>query len=422
MIELFAGVGGFRIGLERASNLFNVVWSNQWEPSTKKQEASDIYVARFGNAGHSNKDISTVEAKDIPEHDLLVGGFPCQDYSVARTLNQAEGLTGKKGVLWWDIHRILKSKKKKPSFLFLENVDRMLKSPSQQRGRDFGVILASLADLGYVVEWRVINAADFGMPQRRRRVFLMGYHKTTPIGQALVNDKRHEDWVLTDGVFAEAFPVTATGSSFNEFKLSGDLAEVSEKFNLGKTAGTSPFANAGIMSARRVWTIDTIPVYDGPRTVLGDIILPSKKVPNEFFVDMKHLPQWEYLKGSKSETRTKKGTSFTYHYTEGGMVFPDALEKPSRTIITAEGGSTPSRFKHVIRTADGRLRRLTPLELERLNMFPDNHTEGATDNRRAFFMGNALVVGVIERAGMVLASKCSEAPKVRKTVRAVATT
>jgi len=85
------------------------------------------------------------------------------------------------------------------------------------------------------------------------------------------------------------------------------------------------------------------------------------------------------------------------------MIFPDALDKPSRTIITGEGGSSPSRFKHVIETKDGRKRRLTPIELERLNMFPDNHTEGVSDVRRAFFMGNALVVGIIEKLGESLA-------------------
>jgi DNA (cytosine-5)-methyltransferase 1 len=416
--ELFAGVGGFRVGLERASKAYQVVWSNQWEPSTKKQEASDIYVARFGPEGHSNQDITTVPVAAIPDHDLLVGGFPCQDYSVARTLNQAEGLTGKKGVLWWEIHRILKGKRRKPGFFFLENVDRLLKSPAKQRGRDFAVMLASLSDLGYIVEWRVINAADYGMPQRRRRVFFLGYHKTTAIGRALLKEKGFEEWVLEDGVFAEAFPIITPGASFSEFVIKGDLAEVSDTFNAGKGAGTSPFGNAGIMAGRKVWTIDTTPAYDGPRAALGDIILPSSKVPKEFFVDAKQLPQWEYLKGGKSEMRTNKATGFTYHYTEGGMVFPDPLDKPSRTIITAEGGATPSRFKHVIRTREGRLRRLTPVELERLNMFPDDHTAGASDSRRAFLMGNALVVGIVERVGAVLAARVVDAP-VKKNRAAV---
>ena len=84
------------------------------------------------------------------------------------------------------------------------------------------------------------------------------------------------------------------------------------------------------------------------------------------------------------------------------MAFPDNPDMPSRTIITGEGGASPSRFKHVVKTAGGRYRRLTPIELERLNMFPDNHTAGASDMRRAFLMGNALVTGIVERIGVEL--------------------
>src|SRR3989344_1851836 len=179
--ELFAGVGGFRIGLEKASNKYKIVWSNQWEPAKKKQIASQIYTKRFGDNNHSNIDIAKVKTSEIPDFDLLVGGFPCQDYSVARILNQSKGLEGKKGVLWWQIHRILNEKDEKPKMLFLENVDRLLKSPVSQKGRDFAVMLASLSDLGYIVEWRVINASDYGMPQRRRRVLFLGYHKNSKI-------------------------------------------------------------------------------------------------------------------------------------------------------------------------------------------------------------------------------------------------
>ncbi len=413
-IELFAGVGGFRMGLERASEAYKVVWSNQWEPSTKKQEASEIYVSRFGREGHVDQDIATVAAKDIPDHDLLVGGFPCQDYSVARTLNQAEGLGGRKGVLWWEIHRILQAKR--PGYLFLENVDRLLKSPARQRGRDFAVMLASLADLGYVVEWRVINAADYGMPQRRRRVFFLGYHGSTAMGGSLREEKDFEERVAEAGVFAQAFPITTAGSSFSTFAIEGDLAEVSERFNAGRTAGTSPFANAGIMAGRKVRTIDTVPVYEGPRTTLGDILLPDDQVPEEFFVDAVDLPQWTYLKGGKRETRTNKANGATYQYAEGALVFPDALDRPSRTIITAEGGAAPSRFKHVVRTGNGRLRRLTPVELERLNMFRDGHTAGASDSRRAFLMGNALVVGIVERVGAALAERLAGAAVGGRTI------
>jgi len=398
--ELFAGVGGFRIGLERASDRFHVVFSNQWEPGTKRQHASDIYVRRFGAEGHVNTDLAQVPTRGIPDHDLLVGGFPCQDYSVAKTLNQAHGLEGKKGVLWWQIHRILKEKRNKPAYLLLENVDRLLKSPAAQRGRDFAVMLASLSDLGYTVEWRVINAADYGMPQRRRRVFFLGYHRSSPLARSIASVDPME-WILSEGLLARAFPATPK-RTFDPaaFELSGDLAAISARFNKAKRAGASPFCNAGIVIDRQVRTLDVEARHQGPFLTLGDIILKNGQVPQEFFIPREQLAKWKYQKGAKNEQRKSRASGLVYRYNEGPMAFPDPLDRPSRTIITAEGGASPSRFKHVIRhPGNGRLRRLTPLELERLNMFPDGHTVGVSDDRRAFMMGNALVTGIVERIG-----------------------
>lgn len=401
VVELFAGVGGFRIGLERASQKYKVVWSNQWEPSTKRQDASDIYVRKFEEKGHSNQDIKKVLINEIPEHNLLVGGFPCQDYSVARSLGQAHGITGKKGVLWWEIHRILKDSKHKPEIVFLENVDRLLKSPAKQRGRDFAIMLASLSDLGYIVEWRIINAAEYGMPQRRRRIFILGYHKNSSISPK-INDSKQ--WVFKDGTLVKAFKIKDKSLFPNEFQIEGDLISISNNFNKNKQF--SPFENCGIIIDRKVFTAKVSPDYDGKFQKLKDIILPEEKVSEDFFIDESSLEDWKYLKGAKNETR-KTEMGFSYPYSEGAMIFPEPLDKPSRTIVTGEGGSSPSRFKHVIKTESGRLRRLTPLELERLNMFPDNHTEGASDVKRAFLMGNALVVGVIERIGKILAERIS---------------
>ena len=404
VIELFAGVGGFRLGLESASTKYKVVWSNQWEPATKSQPASDVYIQRFGSENHSNMDIADVSASDIPEHNILVGGFPCQDYSVARTLNQAAGLAGKKGVLWWEIHRIISESSHRPEVIFLENVDRLLKSPASQRGRDFAVMLASLSDLGYAVEWRVINAADYGMAQRRRRVFILAYLRGTKLHSELSGCENPEAWHISSGVFASAFKVAKT-DNVKSFTIEGDLPEISDTFN--KVAGAkSLFENCGTMVDRVVHTHSTKPIYDGKCKVLGDVLLDSD-IPEEYYLNGS-LEKWVYLKGAKKEKRVNKTTGFEYHYAEGSMVFPDSLDRPSRTIVTGEGGSTASRFKHVIQTADGRYRRLTPVELERLNEFPDNHTKGATDTKRAFFMGNALVVGVIKRIGEVLADRLDD--------------
>lgn len=422
VIELFAGVGGFRLGLERASDRFEVIWSNQWEPSTKVQHASDIYVKNFGAEGHHNEDISKIPASEIPDHDLLVGGFPCQDYSVAKTLNNAKGLEGKKGVLWWEIHRIVEAKK--PKYLLLENVDRLLKSPAKQRGRDFAIMLASLSDLGYAVEWRVINAADYGMPQRRRRIFVLAYHESSSIYEDLESSKNLPDWTLEGGLFANAFPVRLETQT-EGFVIHGGLDEISESFNRARVPSQmalfnvseyfdsldrpSPFENSGVMLSRMVSTSKTRPKYEGKQMTLGDIILTNGGVPMEYYLDSDSVEKWRYLKGSKNEKRRNRSTGFEYNYTEGSLPFPDPIDRPSRTIITGEGGSSPSRFKHVIETEEGRFRRLTPIELERLNMFPDNHTDGVSNVRRAFFMGNALVIGIVSRIGEELVSRLQPA-------------
>lgn len=411
--ELFAGVGGFRLGLEGWNNRsasssytqqlnteFHVIWSNQWEPATRKQHASLVYESRWGNLGHSNQDIASVDIAEIPDHDILVGGFPCQDYSVATTLKNSKGLIGKKGVLWWSIYRILSEKKNKPNYLFLENVDRLLKSPAHQRGRDFAIILQSLNELGYAVEWRVINAADYGMPQRRKRIFILGYLTGSPLYRTLLGTTPF-DWISNDGVLAEAFPLSFPQHQCpHTFRLPNDIVEISENFNKQKV--TCVFENTGMMSNGLVITMESEPIFDGTRQTLGDILLDDEDVSNEYYISTESIEKWEYLKGAKKIQR-KNSNGIEYNYSEGRMLFPDPLDKPSRTIITGEGGATPSRFKHIVRTRRG-LRRLTPIELERLDMFPDNHTQlqGISDNKRAFFMGNALVVGVIERIGQVL--------------------
>ncbi|MBK9155068.1 MAG: DNA (cytosine-5-)-methyltransferase [Chloracidobacterium sp.] len=436
VVELFAGVGGFRIGLEgyegrsatsdyqkRFDSPYRVIWSNQWEPSTKVQHASDVYVARFTDKGHVNEDIMEYPVARIPDHDLLVGGFPCQDYSVARTLNQAEGLVGKKGVLWWAIHRILAEKKRKPKVLFLENVDRLLKSPAQQRGRDFAVMLASLSDLGYALEWRVINAAEYGMPQRRRRIFILAYRRNSQIGKELFKITDPMAWIIRDGIFAQAFPVSNPQNFLaTSFSIQGDLDVISERFPMNvyddgpnlKSADHSPFENSGIMIDRCVHTIRTEPDFRGKIKTLGDIIYRNGdfQIDPSYFLEPYSLDTWTYLKGAKKDNPRKSKSGFVYHYNEGPMAFPDPTERPSRTIITGEGGSTPSRFKHVVDVGNKernevKLRRLIPEELERLNMFPPGHTklDGISDVKRAFFMGNALVVGIVEIVGRTLAER-----------------
>lgn len=424
--ELFAGVGGFRLGLEGLPSApdrgrhWQVGWSNQWEPSTKSQPASDCYVHQFGDSGHVCEDIAAYldwaidgdedavpdESKvAMPDLDLLVGGFPCQDYSVAKPLSQAEGIAGQKGVLWWEINRILEWQR--PRYVLLENVDRLLKSPSNQRGRDFAVMLSCFARLGYVVQWRVVNAAEYGFPQRRRRVFILAELVDNADGL----DEASARQIMTEtGTLARALPVEGQDQDqpLRHRQLTSDPYNVSERFGIGEKV--SVWGSAGVMVANQVVTTAVTPSYDGPFETLGDVLLPDDRVPESFFVPDERVSAWEYLKGSKREPRVDRKTGHEYFYTEGGLEFPDPLDRPARTILTGEGGISPSRFKHVIRGSSGRLRRLVPVELERLQGFPDHWTEKAaggtviSDGRRAFFMGNALVVGLVKMMGDELAA------------------
>lgn len=405
--ELFAGVGGFRLGLEGygnplqpqfdmpAAGPFKTIWANQWEPpgTESKQFAARCYVARFGDGELVNDDINKVldeyaaGERDIPDVDMVVGGFPCQDYSVARPLSQSSGIEGKKGVLWWDIYRFLELKK--PRYAIFENVDRLLKSPARQRGRDFAIILSCLASLGYRVEWRVVNSAEYGAPQRRKRVYI--YCEFGGNDDLLLR--------LEDGVMAKAFPAVIDRPDL--FDIPKEPYVTSEEFGMGDKV--SKFKAAGAMIDSHVLTCGFTEEYHGPRRVLADVLVDDSRVPGEFFIDPESTARWEYLKGSKREERIDKKTGFTYTYSEGSMSFPDPTDKPSRTLLTGEGGTGPSRFKHVIRCADGRLRRLVPDELDMLQGFPAGWTDtGMTDGQRAFCMGNALVTSVPHRIGLAL--------------------
>lgn len=390
--ELFAGVGGFRLGLESAG--IKVLWSNQWEPGKTRQLASDVYVRQFGEKGHANQDIKAVLDKvslneqELPEADLLVGGFPCQDYSVAKVLPDSQGIEGKKGVLWWEIHRLLVLRK--PRYLLLENVDRLLSSPVNQRGRDFAVMISSLGFLGYEVEWRIVNSADYGSHQRRKRIFIFA---SLEIGNS--NARLFE---TGESVLSRAFPIASRGS-ISSLEIGTDVQDVSQNFNSSNRP--KPFENSGASHSEGTITANSIPLTEYRRT-LGEILKQGKEIPEDFWLSGDSYPKWEYAKGAKEIIRVSKSTGYEYLYKEGAMSFPDALDKPSRTVVTGEGGSGPSRFKHVVEQ-DGRLRRLVPVELERLNGFPDEWTRVGISGhelsgvQRAFLMGNALVVPIVER-------------------------
>lgn len=443
--ELFAGVGGFRCGLNSIKDIDDVkkgekwktVWFSQWEPADKKtQWAHDCYVNRFGTCldlngeDTTNNDINAVNKENVPNHNLLVGGFPCQDYSVASSLATSKGLEGKKGVLWWDIRDMLEAKA--APFVLLENVDRLIKSPAKQRGRDFGIILACFRDLGYTVEWRVINAAEYGFQQRRRRTFIFAYRNDTKYAQRIDETIKYSDMhgdelhrhsisklLQNDGFFATSFPVMpAEPKKIRIEKIPEGIGELSDTFSFD-------FENTGAMKDGVVYTIKTTPAYYGKNITLGDI-MEEGEIESQFFIpeerlyytypDINHSDEtknqlskeqrqtWQYIKGAKKINR-KAANGHEYVFSEGPVPMIDEYDKPARTMLTSEGSF--SRTTHIVRDKmTGKIRLLTPIEMERIQGFPTNWTkECLVDgeklempvNKRRFMMGNALVVNLVEQ-------------------------
>lgn len=391
--ELFAGVGGFRLGFDRLETGWETTWFSQWEPGAKTQWAHDCYIQHYGDSAdingeyHTGEDISTMNKEAIPNHSLLVGGFPCQDYSVAHTLASSKGIEGKKGVLWWQIRDTLIAKK--APFCILENVDRLLKSPAKQRGRDFGIILACLAELGYSAEWRVVNAAQYGAAQRRRRIFIFAYRNDTVYGKKM-SEIAPEAIIENDGFMVKSFPIEEMGR-MTSTTLDTDIVEVSDNFKFA-------FENAGYMHGGTIYTAKIKEAEEEP-ILLGAIL--QRNVDEKYYIPGDKMAKWTYLKGAKRIPRTSS-TGHEYTFSEGPIAFPDPWDRPGRTMLTSE--STLNRSTHVVSDpGTGRLRLLTPVEAERLQGFDDEWTNsGMPDRMRYFCMGNALVVQMITRMGKVL--------------------
>lgn len=403
VVELFAGVGGFRVGLNQIKSFdvnnraiesgnWNFVWANQYEPSTKIQHAFNCYITRFGNENHSNIDINKVDKSKIPNHSLLVGGFPCQDYSVARSLHKEKGIEGKKGVLFWDIRDIIIEKKS--PFILLENVDRLLKSPSTKRGRDFAIMLRTFNDLGYDVQWRVINAGEYSMPQKRRRVFIFAYKNTSKFAKNINYNKLN---LNTQNIFNKVFPVMDITKintiDLNRYK---NLLDLSDNYN------DSKFFECGIMKNGIVKHSNIIAVEE-EKYSLCEVIRkaqPFNKNLDNYVITNDKLDKWKYLKGSKKIERTSR-TGHKYIYSEGAMAFPENMNEPARTMLTSEG--TTNRSSHIIFDEQiKKYRTLTPIECEIIQMFPINWTNTMPDRSRYFMMGNALVTGIVSRLDPVL--------------------
>lgn len=261
--------------------------------------------------------------------------------------------------------------RKKPPFCIFENVDRLLKSPAKQRGRDFGVILACLAQEGYSVEWRVVNAAQYGAAQRRRRTFIFAYRNDTIYGQKM-GDVSVDMIIKDDGLMAKAFPTQNMGR-ITETAIGGDIVDVSDNFAF-------VFENAGYMRKSRIYTAKVIEQEEEPIT-LRKIL--QKNVDDRFYITNEKMPKWTYLKGAKKIPR-KSADGHEYTFSEGPIAFPDPWDRPGRTMLTSE--STLNRSTHVVSDpGTGRLRLLTPVEAERLQGFDDEWTKTGMPDRMRYF-------------------------------------
>lgn len=389
--EMFAGVGGFHLALKRSNPAFDVVWADQWEPARKAQYAFDIYIKQFGSSrNYLNDDITGINMNDVPDVDMIVGGFPCQDYSVAHS--GAKGIEGKKGVLWWDIHRMILSKD--PDYIFLENVDRLLTSPgvrSKQPGRDFAMILRTLDDAGYGVQWRMINSAEYGFPQKRRRTYIFAFKQNTKHYKIISNLDDKYQTLTSDNPFSVKLPVgDKIFEKIDAFDIRNkEIVDFSNTFSI-----KGGFKNTGTLIDGQVFMAKTIANFNGKYSTLGDII--QSDVDEDLFLNANQIKKFIYLKGAKSLVKTRKQPPYVqYKYAEGAIAFPDPLDKPSRTTITSE--HSVSRTSHVIKDPkNNKLRMITPEESEKLNTFPSGWTEGIPNTARYFTMGNALVVDLVK--------------------------
>jgi DNA (cytosine-5)-methyltransferase 1 len=340
-ISLFAGVGGFDLALER--NGISVVASVEIDKKAQK-----VLEKHFPNSKLFD-DVCTIEGKDLyelgfePADGILVGGFPCQDLSVA---GKRAGLAGGRSGLFWEIHRLLAETKTK--YFILENVPGLL---SSNEGRDFGIVIGSLAQLGYGVAWRVLDAQHFGVPQRRRRVFIVG---------CLGDDGRTPAQILA---IAEG-----RGRYLEKSKQQEKSITTSTASSLGDIGVEELINDPILFQATRNENIRIFEKHSPTLAVAG-------------WLRSLHVFSMHGAMIGRSETAGPKGSGF----------FGD--NEPSYTLTAS------SQARHgVVTIAENAsmVRRLTPVECERLQGFPDNWTDGQTDGHRYKQMGNAVAVPVIE--------------------------
>jgi DNA (cytosine-5)-methyltransferase 1 len=384
-IDLFGGVGGFHLGLQRASNIIQQnegrkhklsqqggEHSEHSERTVRKPKPvfrcvfySDIdkyavktYNKNFGT-NYKPTDIRNVKADSIPEFDLLCAGFPCQAFSIA---GKRKGFEDTRGTLFFEICRLLESKR--PRLCLLENVKGLL---NHDEGKTFGIILQSLDELGYDVEWQVLNSKHFCVPQNRERVFIIGHFRGSGGRKVFPITKNNRKVVKLQG---QPAIVNTIQAGYERNRQQSYIIEGSEPSQEKATIVHNIYGGFG----------------EGVREF--DNISPTIRTPK----GGGHLPM------VMLKTNTKQGYDVPRDRKDGiRLEFPESKTARGRVIKDATPALKTGGTEGVL--DNRRIRRLTPIECERLQGFPDNWTKGVSDTQRYKQMGNAVTVNVIEAIG-----------------------
>jgi len=371
-IELFAGIGGFRLGLEKAGK-FECVYANEFD-----KYAAQIYEKNFGEKPDT-RDIREVSSEEIPDHELLTAGFPCQSFSVA---GKRGGFADTRGTLFFEIARILRDKR--PNYFLLENVKGLL---SHESGKTFQTIIGVLTDIGYDLQWEVLNSKGFGVPQNRERVFIIGHLRTLPR--------------------PKVFPIGRTNQKALEYITGGGInkwLKGGKNQSRNNSQGQRVYATSGVATTQSAqgggW---------GAKTGLYTIGM-SRKHSRMRDGDFCTLDA-NYYKGLANQERPAVAVAWSKSHRTGksesdrkrknyGEIEERLKIGEFNTINTGEGGKSQST-QNFVSCAVG-IRRLTPTECARLQGFPDDWHGGVSDARAYKAYGNAVTVNVVEEIGKVL--------------------
>lgn len=350
-VELFAGIGGFRLSCDRHG--IETVWANDIDA-----KACAIYRARYGSGEIHQGDINDF-LDSVPEHDLLTGGFPCQPFSSA---GKKRGVRDPRGTLFQSIVEIIR--RREPTYFVLENVKRLL---SMEDGSHFATILDALANLGYQVEWRLLNSMHFGLPQNRQRVLILGVHS-----------RAQAEGVVQQPLLAPAWDLKLLSAE--------DLASFASPAS-GWTkleSHTKKFASWGVALGGNFFGRDLPKFSDAkPTPLLRTVLQPEHEVGSDFdftkstqFRLTDNLPVNKFVQGV--EIISNQGGGARMGYTIFGI---DGVA-PTLT-------SSTSRHYERYKIGDN-YRRLTNIEYARLQGFPDGHCREMSVYDQYVLFGNAV--------------------------------